>query len=735
MYHVLERTREAKASYEEALALSVVLADIRMQAYSLNFIGEIHESVGDLDQALSYYQSALSLSHRSGDKRGKALVLNHMANVYARKERIVSALNYYKSALELQLATKDRQGEAWTRYNMAQAYSTSGELVEAKSQLELALKLIESLRVAVASHELRVSYFASVQDYYSLYIEILMQMHKRSPSQQLQAAAFEASGRARARNLLDLLIEAQAGIYNSIDPALKEKENMLRQTLDAKSERQMRLLGGKYSAVEAADLAHEIGNLTFEFEEVKAQIRQQSPRYADLTEPKPSNLAEVQEMLDENTLLLEYALGEKRSYLWAVTKTGITSYELPERARIEKSARHLYELLTARQFANGESLDEYASRVKDLDQQYWLEADELGKIILGPVNSQLGTKRLLIVSDGALLLLPFSALVVPRSENSAQTPVPLVLDHEIVNLPSASTLSILRRATAQRAAPEKSVMVLADPVFERNDPRLKPYVNATATETNSDLHEAAKYISLIDTGSGIPRLLASGEEAEEIVRMAPPGSARKAVGFEANLETIRSPEMAKFRIVHFATHGISNNEHPELSGVVLSLYDEGAHPRAGFLRLPEIYNLELPVELVVLSACNTGVGKEVKGEGLIGLTRGFMYAGAAGVMSSLWKVDDDATAELMKYFYEGVLKEQLPPAAALKKAQIRMWQTKRWHSPYYWAAFVLHGEYRRTSDVKRQSLTSAYIVGAVTGVLVLLIFGFFLLRRKVVASK
>jgi CHAT domain-containing protein len=416
-----------------------------------------------------------------------------------------------------------------------------------------------------------------------------------------------------------------------------------------------------------------------------------------------------------------------------VTKTGFRTYELPERAGIEKSARRLYELLTAHQFANGESLVDHNSRVKEIDEQYWIEAGKLGKMILEPVSSQLGTNRLLIIADGALLRLPFSALALPASSNNTP-PVPLMLEHEIVALPSASTLSMLRRMSAGRLPAKRSVMVLADPVFERNDPRIKHHVNEPAVVTDSDLYEAAKDITLIDTGSGIPRLLASGEEVEDIVRIAPPGSARKAVGFEANLDTVRDREIAQYRIIHFATHGLSNNEHPELSGVILSLFDEAGHPRPGFLRLQEIYNLDIPVELVVLSACNTGVGKEVKGEGLIGLTGAFMYAGATGVMSSLWRVDDDATAELMKYFYEGVLQEKLSPAAALRKTQMRMWQTRRWHSPYYWAAFVLHGEYRRTPHVDRQSLNHAHIIGTGVGVLVFAFLGFYLLRRRLLGS-
>ncbi|HKP12408.1 MAG TPA: CHAT domain-containing protein, partial [Blastocatellia bacterium] len=186
----------------------------------------------------------------------------------------------------------------------------------------------------------------------------------------------------------------------------------------------------------------------------------------------------------------------------------------------------------------------------------------------------------------------------------------------------------------------------------------------------------------------------SRREAEAIAEAAPAGQALKALDFDASRAMATGGELSRYRVVHFATHGLLNSEHPELSGVVLSLVDHDGRPQNGFLRLHEIYNLDLPAELVVLSACQTALGKEVRGEGLVGLTRGFMYAGAARVMASLWKVDDAATAELMRRMYTRLLRENLRPAAALRAAQVEMWKQPRWQSPYYWAAFVLQGEYR-----------------------------------------
>jgi CHAT domain-containing protein len=253
----------------------------------------------------------------------------------------------------------------------------------------------------------------------------------------------------------------------------------------------------------------------------------------------------------------------------------------------------------------------------------------------------------------------------------------------------------------------KTLATLADPVFETNDPRLaatrkKASSNgltasvrsAESAPSSSPLTPELARSARSFHRDGFSRLIFSNEEAEFITGLAPKGSTLKATGFEANRQLAASGELGQYRIVHFATHGLINSEHPELSGLVLSLLDENGKPQDGFLRTHEIFNLQLPADLVVLSACQTALGKEIKGEGLVGLTRGFMYAGAERVVASLWQVDDQATAELMKRFYHGMLKENLRPVAALRAAQIEMLKSSRWSSPYYWAGFVIQGEWK-----------------------------------------
>ena len=233
------------------------------------------------------------------------------------------------------------------------------------------------------------------------------------------------------------------------------------------------------------------------------------------------------------------------------------------------------------------------------------------------------------------------------------------------------------------------------------------------------MHRALRDVGVAGEGGHIPRLPASRDEAAAIMAALPAGAGFEALGFAANKATATSPDLSHYRIIHFATHGILDSEHPELSGLVLSRFDAAGHPQDGFLRLDDIYNLSLPADLVVLSACNTGLGKNVKGEGMIGLARGFMYAGTARVLASLWKVDDEATAELMTHFYRHLLQERQTPAAALRAAQIAMWQQKRWHAPYYWAAFVLQGRYEGQIDLDRPARARATRPAAV-GALALL---------------
>jgi CHAT domain-containing protein len=409
-----------------------------------------------------------------------------------------------------------------------------------------------------------------------------------------------------------------------------------------------------------------------------------------------------QQVTDDDTLLLEYALGRERSYVWAVTSGTVMSYQLPPRDRIERAAQAVYGPLTARnREVAGETALQRKRRVLSAEAQLEAAARDLSDLLLRPVVELLPGRRLVIVAEGALQYVPFGALPEPTKAASRAFGDPLIVGHEIVSSPSASTIAVLRRDRQRQTEGLKTLAVVADPVFSKDDPRLRQRTvsRQAAAISPSSGPRPDETREVLRSGSDVGldsfrRLRFSHEEADAIASLTAADDRLEAVDFQASRTTALSAELGGYRIVHFSTHGLLNNAHPELSGLVLSLYDERGRPQDGFLRLHDIYNLNLNADLVVLSACETALGREMKGEGLIGLARGFMYAGASRVVASLWKVEDRATAMLMKRFYEYMLVDGRPAAAALRAAQIDMWRDKRWSTRYYWAGFILEGEWR-----------------------------------------
>jgi len=711
--------QKALEFYERSLTLRRASNDRRGEASTLSNIGSIHQDLGDYQKALDYYNQSLIIIKDIANPLQQAVTLNNIGSVYRKLGDSQNALNYIKQAYTILHDTGHKNEEAQALYNMARVERDRDNLVEARRYIEKSLATVEALRTSVASQKLRASFFASVRRYQEFNINLLMRLHRQRPSEGFDVAALEASENARARSLLELLKEARAEIRQGVDPSLLERERQLRETIADKAERQTRLTMGKQTEEQRTAAEKELAALTTEYEQVQAQIRNTSPRYAALTEPVPLGLKAIQQqVLDDDTLLLEYSLGDEKSFLWAATPTWIKSFELPARSQIEQVARRIYETLTARnQSPTNESPQQRQQRLDQADADFAKAAAALGETLLAPVASELKNRRLLIVTEGMLQYVPFGALPspkgpesavrIPKSDRALQTaastirtpkfPFPLIAEHEIVSLPSASVLAVLRQESAGRKAPIKTVAVMADPVFSVDDSRIaaRGPKEAAASERGSTLAEVKRAAAESGVVS-LERLRFSRMEAEAISSLASDNLKLKALDFAANRAAAMNSDLGQYRIVHFATHGLINNEHAELSGVVLSLVDEQGRPQNGFLRLYDIYNLKLGADLVVLSACQTALGEEIKGEGIVGLTRGFMYAGAPRVVASLWRIDDRATAELMKRFYAGMLRAKLRPAAALREAQVSMLKEKRWQAPYYWAAFTLQGEWKES---------------------------------------
>lgn len=716
IYQKLQDYPQALNYYQQALSLSRTTGNCHRKAFSLDYISQVYLALGDYQKAMSIGNEALTLSSNLGAIEIKLALESRILHILAKVE--IKKLNYRKA---LELAEKSRKSgqessfrtleanaiavnaeayealkqpekamqtyqeqsslyaqmglqseQAQTLYNIAKLERKQGNLSASLNSINEAINIIENIRKEVASPELRTSFFATKQDYYELKINILMEMHQKDPSKDYDAQAFNTSERSRARTLLELLNEANADIRQGVDPNLLEQENTLKDKLAALDQRWSEIINKNPTEEQKNNLEQERKTLLSKSQQIQAQIRAKSPKYAALTQPQPLTLTQVQkQILDPDTVLLQYSLGAEKSYLWLITKDSLNTYILSPKKDIETSAK---ELLDAIKYD------------KDRTDIITEAASQLSQVILAPTGDKLTKKRLLIVADGVLNYIPFSTLSLSNT--------PLITQYEIVNLPSSSSISIIRQETLNRKPAPKALAILADPIFSTDDDRVN---NSKPTPVNqNDLNFMAlkRSVRAIGDNNNLPRLPGTRQEAKAILTLIPDPEETSAFDDQANLDFANNPQLSQYRIVHFATHGIFNGEAPELSGVVLSLVNEKGNSLNGFLRLADIFNLNLPAELVVLSACETGLGKEVKGEGLVGLTRGFMYAGSPRVLVSLWQVDDEATAQLMTKFYKLMLEKKLPPAEALRQAQLEIQKQPQWQSPYYWAAFVIQGEWR-----------------------------------------
>ncbi len=652
--------------YNQALSLSQEVNDKNAEAATLNNIGFVYKDLVNFKKSLEKLNQALRLRKEIGDKSGEAITRNNLGTVHFLLEDKKQALEFYKQALPLNREVEDKNGEAITLHNIAKTHRDNGNLQTALTNSKAAVDIIENLRTKVDSNELRTSYFATVQDIYKLHIDILMQLHKQNPSLGYDAQALAASEKSRARGLLELLTEANADIRKGVNPELVAQEKRLQQLINSKEKLRLETVSDKnksdnlISKDAAQRYKKEVQNHINELNQLKAKIKTTSPKYAALKYPEPLNLPKIQQQLDKDTVLLQYSLGEKRSYLWKVTPDSLDSYELPKSQQIEETANKLRNLLQ----------DPSMQGVSP--QETGKAATELSKLILAPVADKLGKKRLVIVGDDALQYIPFAALADLNSEQrqslytkdsqpEARNQLeqrdinyqPLLINHEIVHLPSASTIDILRKETAQRPIAPKTLAVLADPVFHKDDKRVTGKTDSSSNNID-DIDVEALRSSLRNFNlNEIHALPNTRKEAEEILKLVSPENSLKAFDFDANYNWATQKQLSNYRYLHFATHGFVHPTDPKLSGIVLSLLDkQGDRQSSGFLRLHELFNLNFPAELVVLSACKTGLGKEVKGEGLVGLTRGLMYAGAERVVVSLWNVKDDATSLLMRQFFK-----------------------------------------------------------------------------------
>lgn len=724
-HYLMGHYQEAQQQLEQALRDAQAINERPIIAMCNEYLGRTLDALGDRAAAIRYFQLAFEQYLGVGNPMEAARTQALLGQVYEEQGQTDKAREYYERSIETFDRLFDRLNQSAALYALGRLELRKNNLDEAEDDLLRSLEATENIKRVSTSSDLMAAFSATVHDRYESYIECLMRKHQAQPAAGFGVRAFETSELARARSLADLLRATQTNLAPGVDPQLADREKSLRQSLRVKEDYKVALLSRSYKKEELDTLDAELVRLQADFKQVSEDIRARYPAYGQMNRPTAWDLPRIQEQIvaDDQTVLLEYSLGAERSYVWAITRDRIASYELPSQTKINDAAQKVYGLLLA-------------DRDPQNDSELNRATQELSRMILSPVAAELNKRRVIVVSDGVLNYIPFQ--ILPASSASDE---PLVATTEIINAPSASILGQLREERTRRQAPTNVLAAFGDPVFASNYAQHKgtsanEYVASARPLENEGLQPALRDIEPAGDNFdpvSIQPLFYSKIELSNLRDVAGPNSF-VATGFDASRERLAQADLNRYAILHFATHGILDPKRPERSGLLLSMVDREGHAQNGFVGLQDIYSLHAPVDLVVLSACRTGLGKDVRGEGLIGLTRGFMYAGAASVVASLWKVDDEATAELMKYFYANMLQRGMTPAAALRAAQNSIRQKPQWNSPYYWAAFTLQGDYRQvikvTPRVTGLPHSLIYSIGALGGLIAMVLWWHFHRRRR-----
>lgn len=667
------RVDDADTAYRRALAFDREHGFQREEVHALGGLGRVAVARRDWPQAQTQLDAARDLARQIHAEALEAGVERMRGDLASARGDAPAAAQAYARGLALAEKVGDRATRVAAQASLARLDADAGRLDAAQRRIEDALALIESERAAIPDPQLRTTYFTTQRAYYDLYVDVLMRRHARAPREGYAVRALVAAERARARALLDLVVARRIDLAPRIDAALTAT---LRDAEDARRELAWRLaqLPADADAAARDTLRDAIDRAERALDAVRGRVRDADPRYAALAQPAPLDVAAVQRDLDAGTAVFEYWLGETRGTAWRVTREGVETIALPPRAVLERDIDALRERLRASGAVAAVSIDTLAERHRADDTVTLQLAARLGERVL-PRAWRDGVRRRVVVADRGLQFIPFT-LFAPDADAAP------------VYAPSLTTLREIRRRP--RGAADRAYAVIADPVFRADDPRLpaSPAQHDTAlawrTAAPTDLRE-------------LPRLTETRREAQAIAALRGDPAPWIATDFAANRRDVLAADWSRYAGVHFATHALVDRRNPELSGIVLSLYDKDGRPDDGFLRAGDVYRLDMPVDLVVLSACDSAGGDAPGAEGVYSLSRAFFHAGARRVVASLWPVDDRAAAQFMEYFYKSLLQDGAAPEVALATAQRQLRDLPRWRAPTYWAAFVLQGDYTRAA--------------------------------------
>lgn len=652
----------ARSAATRALRLIRPSPDRLAEADAISQMGRLLDASAHSLLARAEYHRALGLYQRLESRRGMADALHFIGVSHLSSGDAINAIPFLTQARQLRRTLGLGAVEAESLYAMARAERMRNDLALARSHLEAAIAVVDKLRLGVLEKQLRVAYTESKHQYYAAYIDLLVELHLREPGAGYDRLAFEAAERSRARGLTELLRESWSSVAAAVPPDLIAREKSLRAEINYWSWQLWQRASRPAGAARDAEVTLTLSRLVVDHDQAEADIRRSDPRYAAILHPEQVPLKALQEeAIDQDAVLLMFHLGAERSFVWAVTPEALRLEVLPGRAEVERLVHRYLDLVRRR--------DAVARPGAERDA-----ATALAGVVLQPIADVIGRRRVLIAADGVLHYVPFAAL--PRRVGGQ----PLSQSNDTLVVPSVTMLALLRRELAGRTPAPGRLAVIADPVYSASDPRVRTPLPSQLNRGTPDRQFA--------------RLPHSRDEADRIAAMVAPSLSLKALDFQSTRALATSNAMGQYRFVHLATHAVQDERRPSLSGIVLSMVDATGVAQDGFLRLHDVYNLKLRADLVVLSACDTAIGPERRGDGIASLARGLFHAGAARVISTLWQVDDEATAHFMGLLYQQLLSPSAPsPSTALRLAQAGMRDHPRWSHPYFWAGFVLQGEW------------------------------------------
>ncbi|MEO1333991.1 MAG: CHAT domain-containing protein [Myxococcota bacterium] len=645
--------------YERAIALREQLGDLNGLAFSLDAAGEVQSTL-KRPAAIARHHRALELRRAVGNRRGQAQTLTSLGNALSRLGRSAEAVPYLEEGAQRMGEIGDAHYEGYAYFRLGRAYHHLARYPDAVAAARKALSIAESFRSRIGTETGRTGFSDSVRWYYDLFVSAAGDQFAVDGRRRWVAAALEASERARAQSLVETIGKVDVPRDVPVPAAQIATHERLRQAilrLEA-AQKLDRATGGTPERIAAREA--EIVAYMTKFAQIMRRIDRMDPRRSALMSTPIVTLDEAQAMLDgADRLVVEFYLGAGGAYAIAIGTATAAVAALGSERPLNAQARRAHTLLTARNaVVDGESATSRAARIQASDAAATEALKMLRTQLFGGLEPLLDAhRRIVIVADKALHYLPFAA-VLP--------------DHEVATLPSLTVLKAQRSRGLN--APRRRLAAIGDPVFGPDDPRL---IRGPALAALDGVRGA----SLRERAEGLPRLRFAGPEVDAIAALVPPQDRVVKTGFDATKAWVVSGVLEPFAYVHFATHGILDAAEPVASGLALSQRDVRGQEILGFLTLNDVYQLRLNADLVTLSACETALGKEVVSEGLIGLTRGFLHAGARRVVASLWKVNDRATRELMTELYRGLLQDKLPAAAALRRAQQILAQNPRYEAP------------------------------------------------------